>query len=130
MQELGRCCEDARNDPAMGVIILTGIKPLSVLTGIKPLSAWLLEYVGCHGCRCDACMVREVVQPDQHLKALRMAYKWRAAGEGDEAFCSGGDQTVRGQGGYVGADQLPRLNVLDLQVRCKCCTTSAGCCCC
>ncbi len=37
------------------------------------------------------------------------------AGAGDEAFCSGGDQKVRGHGGYVGDDQIPRLNVLDLQ---------------
>src|SRR5690606_13178537 len=37
------------------------------------------------------------------------------AGAGDEAFCSGGDQKVRGHGGYVGEDQIPRLNVLDLQ---------------
>ncbi|MEW9677072.1 1,4-dihydroxy-2-naphthoyl-CoA synthase [Lentibacillus sp. L22] len=36
-------------------------------------------------------------------------------GAGDKAFCSGGDQTVRGHGGYVGEDQVPRLNVLDLQ---------------
>ncbi len=36
-------------------------------------------------------------------------------GAGDEAFCSGGDQRVRGEGGYVGADGIPRLNVLDLQ---------------
>ena len=36
-------------------------------------------------------------------------------GEGDLAFCSGGDQKVRGHGGYVGEDQIPRLNVLDLQ---------------
>jgi naphthoate synthase len=36
-------------------------------------------------------------------------------GEGDEAFCSGGDQRVRGKAGYVGADGIPRLNVLDLQ---------------
>ena len=36
-------------------------------------------------------------------------------GEGDMAFCSGGDQNVRGNGGYVGADLVPRLNVLDLQ---------------
>jgi naphthoate synthase len=36
-------------------------------------------------------------------------------GEGDKAFCSGGDQKVRGHGGYVGADGIPRLNVLDLQ---------------
>ena len=33
----------------------------------------------------------------------------------DEAFCSGGDQMVRGNGGYVGEDNIPRLNVLDLQ---------------
>ncbi|EPE62956.1 MULTISPECIES: 1,4-dihydroxy-2-naphthoyl-CoA synthase [unclassified Exiguobacterium] len=36
-------------------------------------------------------------------------------GEGDQAFCSGGDQKVRGHGGYVGDDDIPRLNVLDLQ---------------
>ncbi len=36
-------------------------------------------------------------------------------GAGDEAFCSGGDQRVRGNAGYVGEDKVPRLNVLDLQ---------------
>ena len=36
-------------------------------------------------------------------------------GEGGKAFCSGGDQSVRGEGGYVGDDQVPRLNVLDFQ---------------
>lgn len=36
-------------------------------------------------------------------------------GAGELAFCSGGDQAVRGVGGYVGKDQVPRLNVLDLQ---------------
>jgi naphthoate synthase len=36
-------------------------------------------------------------------------------GEGDLAFCSGGDQRVRGDEGYVGQDGVPRLNVLDLQ---------------
>ncbi len=36
-------------------------------------------------------------------------------GAGDRAFCSGGDQRVRGEGGYVGGDGIPRLNVLDLQ---------------
>ncbi len=36
-------------------------------------------------------------------------------GEGDKAFCSGGDQKVRGDGGYVGADGVPRLNILDVQ---------------
>lgn len=36
-------------------------------------------------------------------------------GEGPDAFCSGGDQKVRGDEGYVGRDGVPRLNVLDLQ---------------
>ncbi len=36
-------------------------------------------------------------------------------GQGDQAFCSGGDQRVRGHGGYIGGDRIPRLNVLDLQ---------------
>lgn len=36
-------------------------------------------------------------------------------GEGPEAFCSGGDQKIRGKEGYVGDDGVPRLNVLDLQ---------------
>lgn len=35
-------------------------------------------------------------------------------GAGDKAFCSGGDQRVKGLGGYVDADGVPRLNVLDL----------------
>ncbi|MBD1875301.1 1,4-dihydroxy-2-naphthoyl-CoA synthase [Nodosilinea sp. FACHB-131] len=35
--------------------------------------------------------------------------------DGKYAFCSGGDQSVRGHGGYVGDDGVPRLNVLDLQ---------------
>ncbi|MBW8049067.1 MAG: 1,4-dihydroxy-2-naphthoyl-CoA synthase [Cytophagales bacterium] len=36
-------------------------------------------------------------------------------GEGGKAFCSGGDQSVRGHGGYVGHDGVARLNVLDFQ---------------
>ncbi len=36
-------------------------------------------------------------------------------GAGDKAFCSGGDQSVRGEGGYVGEDGVPRLNILDVQ---------------
>jgi naphthoate synthase len=43
-------------------------------------------------------------------------------GEGDEAFCSGGDQRIRGQDGYLGDDAVAekgigRLNVLDLQIQ-------------
>jgi naphthoate synthase len=57
--EMARAFDDARDDPDVGVVILTGA--------------------------------------------------------GTEAFCSGGDQRVRGAGGYVGEDGVARLNVLDLQ---------------
>ncbi|MFN8590060.1 MAG: 1,4-dihydroxy-2-naphthoyl-CoA synthase [Thermomicrobiales bacterium] len=46
---------------------------------------------------------------DQHVGVVILT------GAGPEAFCSGGDQKVRGEAGYVGEDQVPRLNVLDLQ---------------
>ena len=36
-------------------------------------------------------------------------------GAGDKAFCSGGDMNVKGRGGYVGNDGIPRLNVLEVQ---------------
>lgn len=35
-------------------------------------------------------------------------------GTGDKAFCSGGDQNVKGVGGYISENGVPRLNVLDL----------------
>lgn len=35
--------------------------------------------------------------------------------DGKYAFCAGGDQSIRGKGGYIGNDGVPRLNVLDLQ---------------
>ncbi|MBB6120137.1 1,4-dihydroxy-2-naphthoyl-CoA synthase [Nocardiopsis algeriensis] len=43
-------------------------------------------------------------------------------GAGDQAFCSGGDQKIRGEDGYMGDDAVAqqgigRLNVLDLQVQ-------------
>ena len=38
-------------------------------------------------------------------------------GAGDKAFCSGGDQKVRGDAGYVGDDGVPRLNILEVQKR-------------
>ena len=38
-------------------------------------------------------------------------------GAGDKAFCSGGDQKIRGDAGYVDPKGTPRLNVLDLQIQ-------------
>ncbi|MHB8929477.1 MAG: 1,4-dihydroxy-2-naphthoyl-CoA synthase [Melioribacteraceae bacterium] len=37
------------------------------------------------------------------------------AKDGKYAFCSGGDQSIRGNKGYVGNDGVPRLNILDVQ---------------
>ncbi|OFW54084.1 MAG: 1,4-dihydroxy-2-naphthoyl-CoA synthase [Actinobacteria bacterium RBG_16_70_17] len=59
--ELSDAFERARNDPAVGVVILTGA--------------------------------------------------------GDQAFCSGGDQRIRGDAGYIDPQGTPRLNVLDLQIQ-------------
>ncbi len=36
-------------------------------------------------------------------------------GAGKKAFCAGGDQNVKGQGGYIGEDGVPRLNILEVQ---------------
>jgi naphthoate synthase len=38
-------------------------------------------------------------------------------GAGDKAFCSGGDQKIRGHAGYLDPKGTPRLNVLDLQIQ-------------
>ncbi len=42
-------------------------------------------------------------------------------GAGDEAFCSGGDQKVRGDDGYIDEGGTPHLNVLDLQMQIRRC---------
>ena len=50
----------------------------------------------------------EIAREDQRIGVIVIT------GEGDKAFCSGGDQNVKGRGGYVGADGVPRLNILDM----------------
>lgn len=42
-------------------------------------------------------------------------------GEGDKAFCSGGDQKIRGDSGYTDDDGIDRLNVLDFQRQIRTC---------
>jgi naphthoate synthase len=42
-------------------------------------------------------------------------------GEGDKAFCSGGDQKIRGDAGYVDDQGVHRLNVLDFQRQIRTC---------
>ena len=51
----------------------------------------------------------ELAREDQEVGVIILT------GEGPDAFCSGGDQKVRGEAGYVGDDGVPRLNILDVQ---------------
>ncbi|MCK8494309.1 MULTISPECIES: 1,4-dihydroxy-2-naphthoyl-CoA synthase [Spirosoma] len=53
----------------------------------------------------------EIARQDERVGVIILT------GEGGDAFCSGGDQSIRGHGGYVGEDKVPRLNVLDLQMQ-------------
>ncbi len=68
--------------------------------------------------------VRNAFRPltvKEMLEALEIVHEDRdvgviiLCGEGPLAFCSGGDQKVRGEAGYVGDDGVPRLNILDVQ---------------
>ncbi|MGI6712230.1 MAG: 1,4-dihydroxy-2-naphthoyl-CoA synthase [Bacillota bacterium] len=56
-----------------------------------------------------------VARDDSRIGVIILTGANHGQGQDKEAFCSGGDQSVRGHGGYVGDDQIPRLNVLDLQ---------------
>jgi len=51
---------------------------------------------------------------DQEIGVVLLTGK-SPAEDGKYAFCSGGDQRIRGDKGYIGGDGVPRLNVLDLQ---------------
>ena len=59
--------------------------------------------------------VAELIDAFNHVRDDMTTGVVLLTGEGDLAFCSGGDQRVRGHGGYVGEDQVPRLNILDVQ---------------
>ena len=59
--------------------------------------------------------VREMIQAFEDVREDPELGVAILTGAGTEAFCSGGDQRVRGNAGYVGEDKVPRLNVLDLQ---------------
>lgn len=60
---------------------------------------------------------------EQLIDAFHRAHRDNAvgaiilAGDGPDAFCAGGDQTVRGAEGYVDEGGTPHLNVLDLQMQ-------------
>lgn len=59
--------------------------------------------------------VAELIDAFNHVRDDMTTGVVLLTGEGPLAFCSGGDQRVRGDGGYVGDDHVPRLNILDVQ---------------
>jgi len=59
--------------------------------------------------------VKEMSEAMVHCRENQDIFVVVITGEGDKAFCSGGDQKIKDEGGYVGKDGVPRLNVLDLQ---------------
>lgn len=59
--------------------------------------------------------VNEMIEAMDFCRENPDIYVVVLTGEGDKAFCSGGDQNVKGIGGYIGKDGVPRLNVLELQ---------------
>jgi naphthoate synthase len=68
--------------------------------------------------------VQELRDALQHARDHQQVGVIVLTGAGDKAFCSGGDQRVRGHGGYVGGregDEIPRLNVLDFQREIRSC---------
>lgn len=89
---------DIRYETAGGIAKLTICRP-EVRNAFRPTTLFELE---------DA-FERARNAPDVGCVIL--------TGEGPEAFCSGGDQRVRGSDGYVGPDGVGRLNVLDLQIQ-------------
>lgn len=59
--------------------------------------------------------VKELIDAFMRVREMPRIGVVLFTGQGDLAFCSGGDQSVRGDAGYIGGDGVPRLNVLDLQ---------------
>jgi naphthoate synthase len=89
---------DIRYETAEGIAKLTICRP-EVRNAFRPQTLFELQ---------DAC---NRARDDQELGVIVLT------GEGPEAFCSGGDQRIRGDDGYVGDDGIGRLNVLDLQIQ-------------
>jgi naphthoate synthase len=91
-----RSYEDIRYERAGGIAKITINRP-EVRNAFRPKTLFELS---------DAF---HLAREDQTIGVVLLT------GEGPHAFCSGGDQRYRGEGGYVDEQGVPRLNVLDLQ---------------
>lgn len=96
--DLGKRLEDIRYERSADGIAKITINRPRVHNAFRPLTLGELEEAFRHAR--DAPSIRIII----------------LTGAGTAAFCSGGDQSARGHGGYVGADGVPRLSVLDLHV--------------
>ena len=102
--------EEILFDEWQGIARITINRP-QVRNAFTPRTTWEISDA-LYYCR-EAANVRVVV--------LTGAETPRKEGQTDEewlktqAFCSGGDMNVKGRGGYIGKDGVPRLNVLDVQ---------------
>ena len=116
-------------------------KPDPYLSTVKPALAWRPqgEWQDIEYAVCDQIAKITINRPEkrnafrpQTVKELIQAFELARddsevgviilCGKGDLAFCSGGDQSIRGDDGYLGDDSVAekgigRLNVLDLQVQ-------------
>ncbi|MGA1449628.1 MAG: 1,4-dihydroxy-2-naphthoyl-CoA synthase [Candidatus Nanopelagicales bacterium] len=116
-------------------------KPDPYLSTVKPALAWRPqgEWQDIEYAVCDQIAKITINRPEkrnafrpQTVKELIQAFEMARddsdvgviilCGKGDLAFCSGGDQSIRGDDGYLGDDSVAekgigRLNVLDLQVQ-------------
>ena len=89
---------DIRSETAEGIAKITIARP-EVRNAFRPLT--IRELAGAF----------DVARDDPQVGVVILT------GEGPEAFCSGGDQKIRGDDGYVDERGIGRLNVLDLQVQ-------------
>ncbi|TDC41944.1 1,4-dihydroxy-2-naphthoyl-CoA synthase [Micromonospora sp. KC213] len=90
--------EDIRYELADGIAKITINRP-EVRNAFRPTTV------------SELCRAFDEARDDPSVGAIILT------GAGDQAFCSGGDQRVRGDGGYRDVHGTERLNVLDLQVQ-------------
>jgi len=94
--------QDIRSEIAEGIAKITIARP-EVRNAFRPLT------------------VKELAQAFEVARDAPAVGVIVLTGEGPEAFCSGGDQMIRGDDGYVDEQGIGRLNVLDLQIQIRRC---------
>lgn len=101
-RELNRNYEDIKYETYEGIAKITINRP-EVRNAFRPKT--IMELIEAF----------TIAREDSRIGVIVLTGANHGKDQDQEAFCSGGDQKVRGNGGYVGDDNIPRLNVLDLQ---------------